>query len=259
MLTGGTYLQGSRLALVHIPVRLYPYFLQPILRVLFGTDDSIPIESSQARSDFEEPKTWMNRHLFLNVSLTPVECSVFCSRALADEIFKPLAEDFNAIAEGWEERVRDSLSPGEAHNEKITIYPDDYVAIEVNGQGDAGQRVLELTAPLAMAGMYVEQIGGNLCRANNEPLQDQSFLRPLTIATIFLCPVEISSRSTMCLNKMVSHFLPTPRHSRQRDFRNLFQPLTVVLPQQLTVFGLPLSARPHLLAHHQLLLCPSYK
>ncbi|KAL9624274.1 MAG: hypothetical protein Q9160_001521 [Pyrenula sp. 1 TL-2023] len=155
MLTGGTYLQGSRLALVHIPVRLYPYFLQPILRVLFGTDESIPIESSQTQSDFDEPKTWMNRHLFLNVSLTPVECSVFCSRALADEIFKPLAEDFNAVVEGWEERVGDSISPRDGDNEKITIYPDDYVAIEVNGQGDAGQRVLELTAPLAMAGIPI--------------------------------------------------------------------------------------------------------
>lgn len=39
-------------------------------------------------------------------------------------------------------------------NPEIQISDEDYIVIQVDGQGlDAGQRVLELTSPLAMAGM----------------------------------------------------------------------------------------------------------
>jgi len=38
--------------------------------------------------------------------------------------------------------------------EQVSISKDDYVVMQVDGEGlDAGQRVLELTSPLAMAGM----------------------------------------------------------------------------------------------------------
>lgn len=43
---------------------------------------------------------------------------------------------------------------GDRHKTKIEISTEDYIVIQVDGQGlDAGQRVLELTSPLAMAGM----------------------------------------------------------------------------------------------------------
>jgi len=39
---------------------------------------------------------------------------------------------------------------------RATISSEDFVVISVEGEGlDAGQRVLELTTPLALAGMYV--------------------------------------------------------------------------------------------------------
>jgi hypothetical protein len=37
----------------------------------------------------------------------------------------------------------------------LSISQDDFIAMQVYGEGlEAGQRVLELTSPLAMAGMY---------------------------------------------------------------------------------------------------------
>lgn len=45
------------------------------------------------------------------------------------------------------------MVPGQ-NKARIHISEDDYIVIQVDGQGlDAGQRVLELTSPLAMAGM----------------------------------------------------------------------------------------------------------
>lgn len=47
-----------------------------------------------------------------------------------------------------------SNDKGKESKTDIQISSEDYVAIQVDGQGlDAGQRVLELTSPLAMAGM----------------------------------------------------------------------------------------------------------
>lgn len=160
MLTNDENFKDTRLALIHIPIRMFPYLIQPILRILFGTDESLAFDSLQASSTPEEKKTWMNRHTFLNVSFTPVECSIVCSRKLANDVFKTLAEDFNVIVNGWEQRIVGNAtskvhraSSSNREHEGIVIYPDDYIAVEVNGQGDAGQRVLELTGPLAMAGM----------------------------------------------------------------------------------------------------------
>lgn len=39
-------------------------------------------------------------------------------------------------------------------DDKIIISEDEFIAMQVDGQGlDAGQRVIELTSPLAMAGV----------------------------------------------------------------------------------------------------------
>ena len=111
--------------------------LQPILRLLFGEDH-----------DEDAAKiSWTNRHEFLNVSITPVECSIICSRDLAERYIRPLAHVINQLYGGNE---TDKLKT------EIQISSENYIAIQVDGQGlDAGQRVLELTSPLAMAGMWV--------------------------------------------------------------------------------------------------------
>ncbi|KIX09645.1 uncharacterized protein Z518_00726 [Rhinocladiella mackenziei CBS 650.93] len=108
----------------------------PILRLLFGEDH-----------DEDAAKiSWTNRHDFLNVSITPIECSIICSRYLADRFILPLAEALNTLY---------ARNPKGLKME-IQISAEDYIVIQVDGQGlDAGQRVLELTSPLAMAGISI--------------------------------------------------------------------------------------------------------
>ncbi len=122
----------GRFALIHIPLQYYSFFLQPIQRLLFGEDHD--------EDAFKIP--WPYRHNFLNVSITPIECSIVCSRALAQRFFQPLTDRFNALL-GSTNQI-----------DHVQISLEDFEVIQVDGQGlDAGQRVLELTSPLAMAGM----------------------------------------------------------------------------------------------------------
>lgn len=124
--------QEGRFALIHVPLQCYPFFLQPIQRLLFGEDHD--------EDAYKIP--WPYRHSFLNVSITPVECSIVCSRDLANRFFWPLVDRFNSLLKSGDQI------------DQVQISPDDFDVIQVDGQGlDAGQRVLELTSPLALAGM----------------------------------------------------------------------------------------------------------
>lgn len=74
------------------------------------------------------------------MSITPIEASIVCSKDLADALFAP------KIAK----EKKDSPSKT-AHASISTV---NYVVVSVEGGGsEAGQRVLELTGPLALAGM----------------------------------------------------------------------------------------------------------
>lgn len=132
--------QDTQLALIHIPLDLYPSFLQPLLRLLVPIDasgedgDDSPIEHA---TDVRSRRPWEYEHPFVNISVTPVECSVSCSRSLAQRLFVP---------------ARESLP--EHSKKRVSISNEDYVVMQIDGEGlDAGQRVLELTSPLAMARM----------------------------------------------------------------------------------------------------------
>jgi hypothetical protein len=140
-LTMRLYTQETELALMHIPLKLYANFLQPILRLLLPSnlpnqqetngDASSRPTSSHALGLAELP--------FVNISVTPVEASIVCPRHLANELFTPI----------------EAALPPEVQSQ-ITITPDDYVVMQVDGEGlDAGQRVLELTSPLALAGISI--------------------------------------------------------------------------------------------------------
>lgn len=122
--------------MVHIPLDLYPFFVQPLLRLLFC--DIPAINESEDEDTDHASQTPFNLG-FVNLSLTPVEASVVCSRQLADRFFVPLASKLNKLA---------------AADKTVSVSKDDYIAMQVEGQGlDAGRRVLELTGPLALAGM----------------------------------------------------------------------------------------------------------
>lgn len=132
----------TQLALIHIPLHLYSNFLQPILQLLLPTSRPSSSGSTSTNGSSNQRstrKSWAYEHPFTNISVTPVECSIACSRELAEDLFTP---------------VRDSLDP--ANRDQVSITNEDYIVMQVDGEGlDAGQRVLELTSPLAMAGISI--------------------------------------------------------------------------------------------------------
>ncbi|KAH0541771.1 hypothetical protein FGG08_003793 [Glutinoglossum americanum] len=132
-----------RLNLIHIPLHLYPHFVQPILQLILPpppAEGHHPGNGASFASDSRTPASWQAvEPRFVNISLTPVECSVVCSKKSAQELFAP-------IIKSLEQRSRD----------EVTVGVEDFVVVQVDGQGlDAGQRVMELTSPLALAGISI--------------------------------------------------------------------------------------------------------
>lgn len=128
--------KDTHLALIHIPLHLYSSFLQSILQLLLPNASRNGF-SSNGNGAVQPPKGWPYEHPFVNISITPIECSIVCSRILANELFVPVLN------------LLDENSKSQVH---ITV--DDFVVMQIDGEGlDAGQRVLELTSPLALAGM----------------------------------------------------------------------------------------------------------
>lgn len=142
-------LQECRLCLIHIPLHLYPHFVQAILSLILplsplDADHQQPDNAADDSDDDDAPdypspgRPSSAIKDFVNISVTPVECSVVCSRASVDKWFTPIIK---------------TLETG-GHRGDVMIGLDEFVAIQVDGEGlDAGQRVLDLTSPLALAGV----------------------------------------------------------------------------------------------------------
>ncbi|KAI8633041.1 ACT domain-containing protein [Xylariaceae sp. FL1651] len=128
-----SFLEGT-FSLIHIPLDLYPTFLQPILQILLpqgGGDACLVDEVERISID--------NRHAFLNISITPVECSVVCHSSWVKSVFEPVV----------------SRLPRDAAK-LVTISKETYLVLSVISAGmDAGNRVMELTSPLALAGIPI--------------------------------------------------------------------------------------------------------
>ena len=94
---------------------------------------------------YQERTSWANQHPFLNVSITPIECSIVCTKKLAQQYLAPTLK---------------ALCINSGNDcDHASISSEDFVVISVEGEGlDAGQRVVELTTPLALAGMYVSDL-----------------------------------------------------------------------------------------------------
>ncbi|KAJ5602550.1 hypothetical protein N7537_005506 [Penicillium hordei] len=132
--------------LVHIPLELYPYFLKSVLRLIF--DEIPPLEDEKddaSFDDFENTSEYDSAFkppAFMNVSITPVEVSVMCPRRLVDKYFVPVMDQLD--------QLDDSL------RSRLIVSENDYIAMQVLGEGlEAGKRVLELTSPLALAGISI--------------------------------------------------------------------------------------------------------
>ncbi|KAB5531307.1 ACT domain-containing protein [Coniochaeta sp. 2T2.1] len=129
------FLDGT-FALIHIPLSLYPTFLQAILRTLLPP--SLP-SSSDLDSSLQPLSLLDSHHGFLNISVTPIEVSIVCHTSLATTLFDP------AIA---------SL-PKDARR-SVSTSKDSYTVFSVISAGmDAGSRVVDLTSPLALAGVPI--------------------------------------------------------------------------------------------------------
>ncbi|KAL2266477.1 hypothetical protein VTJ83DRAFT_5829 [Remersonia thermophila] len=136
-----SFLEGT-LSLIHIPLDLYPSLLQPILKILLppSRDPYHRRRSSSSASIANEEHPPQNHHGgFLNISVTPIECSIVCDAAWAETVFRP------ALARLPRDQSR-----------MVAISGDTYAVLNVYGTGmDAGSRVADLTSPLALAGIPI--------------------------------------------------------------------------------------------------------
>lgn len=122
----------THLTPVYIPKEHFHFFVGAIQQILFA--DGLLEEHQSA---------WPDRHQFLNLSITPFDCSLIAPTYLVDQYLRNPVEQFNSIAQS-----------SKASIPLVEISNDEYVAIQVEGQGfDPAQRVLELTSGLAMANM----------------------------------------------------------------------------------------------------------
>jgi hypothetical protein len=126
--------------LIHIPLQLYPHFVRAILSLILpeslekGDEGSGDVSVAPDEDDYSSSESSVATD-FVNISVTPVECSIVCSKEAAKKYFLPIIN---------------SLDP--SLRESVSISADELVAIQVDGEGlDAGQRVLDLTSPLALA------------------------------------------------------------------------------------------------------------
>lgn len=128
------------MVLVHIPLELYPYFLKSVLGLIF--DETPSLEDEDEDENISEPGRTYKPPTFMNVSITPVEVSVICPRRLVEKYFNPVMDQLDQVDPSLRSR--------------LVVSGKDYIVMQVLGQGlEAGKRVLELTSPLALAGMYV--------------------------------------------------------------------------------------------------------
>ncbi|CAI7624492.1 unnamed protein product [Penicillium bialowiezense] len=122
--------------LVHIPLELYPYFVKSVLNLIF--DETQPLDENAAENEDDVYKP----PAFMNVSITPVEVSVICPRRLLDKYFVPVIDELGRLDAALQSR--------------LVVSDKDYIVMQVLGEGlEAGRRVLELTSPLALAGISI--------------------------------------------------------------------------------------------------------
>jgi hypothetical protein len=116
--------QDTQLALIHIPRPLYTSYLHHILKLLLP--------------DPGKAKIWP----FINISVTPIEASIVLPRVLATELFDPF--------------ITEKQAGNDSYHNTASITTDDFILICVTGSGEsASQRVIDLTTPLALAGISI--------------------------------------------------------------------------------------------------------
>ena len=156
-------------------------------------------------------------HPFVNVSVTNTECSIACPRQQAEELFGP---------------IRDMLSP--LAKKSVSISKEDYSVIIIGGEGlEAGQRVLDLTGPLALAGIPIFFITSYYCDFILVPFP----ARPKVIAALedrgFVFQADANGASGHMTNPASPLFSPRQRHGSTASSMDF--PLLATTPPPTTV------------------------
>ncbi|MCJ1335912.1 hypothetical protein MMC09_001186 [Bachmanniomyces sp. S44760] len=142
LMTAQIHFIDDLVSLINIPLAQYTHYVQPLLQLLYPVEEQKVGADGQPIQNVESTVPWSNQHPFLNISITPIECSVVCSRSLARKYFEPVVSHMSHLK--MQDRVQASISK------------EDFVVVSVEGEGlEASQRVLELTTPLAMAGISI--------------------------------------------------------------------------------------------------------
>lgn len=186
-----SFLEGE-LNLVHIPLELYSTFLQPILQVLLPQGQSL---TSSSNGISRQGLTVDHKHGFLNISITPVECSIVCHAHWATHIFRPFL----------------ATLPKETAS-RVSISKDLYAALCVISAGmDAGSRVVDLSSPLALAGVPIFFITTYYSDFILVPCKD----RQAVVQTLLARGFEFSeTQASFVVPSPVAQTHPTNSHSR---------------------------------------------
>lgn len=117
--TNQILIQETPLSLIHVPLSLYRFYIEPILHLIKSAKSKNPPD-------------------FLNVAISPIECSIICS-----------VESKNNLFESQRNFLREDLL------ENVFISDDSYISMQIDGEGMDASGLLSLTTPLAKAGVYV--------------------------------------------------------------------------------------------------------
>ncbi|CAN8095604.1 unnamed protein product [Discula destructiva] len=160
---------GETLSLIQIPLSLYSQFLQPMLQVLLS-----PSQETSSVEDELDGLTLDEKHGFLNISVTPLECSIVCHDAWAKDIFEPIIKQL----------PKDTAKT-------VTISKESYVVVRVSSPGmEAGSRVVDLTSPLALAGIPIFFITTYYSDFIIVPSRDRSSVVHALLSRGFECPED---------------------------------------------------------------------
>ena len=156
-------------------------------------------------------------HPFVNVSVTKTECSIACTRQQAEELFEP---------------VHGMLSP--LMRKSATISKEDYSVIVIGGEGlEAGQRVLDLTGPLALAGIPIFFITSYYCDFILVPFPARSRVIAALEDRGFVFEADANGESGHMTNPSSPLFSPRTRHGSTTSSMEF--PLTASTPPPTTV------------------------